>query len=193
MPFRRSFLALSLLLSTSAFAQDSTRDGIYTMQQAQAGASLYVQSCIECHGATLRGSEAGPALVGAQFWTKWEGMNLAALFQITASTMPVNNPNGFSPQQYANLIALILQQNGLPAGQAPLADNAGALVSITLEESETPVRVASLVNGASTAQRVVDAEWTSYHADSNSTHYSPLDFINKDNVANLEIAWRWYS
>lgn len=193
MPFRRSFLALSLLLSTSAFAQDSTRDGIYTMQQAQAGASLYVQSCIECHGATLRGSEAGPALVGAQFWTKWEGMNLAALFQITASTMPVNNPNGFSPQQYASLIALILQQNGLPAGQTPLADNAGALVAITLEEAETPVRVASLVNGASTAQRVVNAEWTSYHADSNSTHYSPLDYINKDNVANLEIAWRWYS
>ncbi|MDY6983541.1 MAG: PQQ-binding-like beta-propeller repeat protein, partial [Pseudomonadota bacterium] len=197
MPFRRSFLALSLLLSstlaTSAFAQDSTRDGIYTMQQAQAGASLYVQSCIECHGATLRGSEAGPALVGAQFWTKWEGMNLAALFQITASTMPVNNPNGFSPQQYANLIALILQQNGLPAGQTPLADNAGALVAITLQEAETPVRVASLINGASTAQRVVNAEWTSYHADSNSTHYSPLDYINKDNVANLEIAWRWYS
>jgi quinoprotein glucose dehydrogenase len=193
MPFRRSFLALSLLLSTSAFAQDSTRDGVYTMQQAQAGASLYVQSCIECHGATLRGSEAGPALVGAQFWTKWEGMNLAALFQITASTMPVNNPNGFSPQQYANLIALILQQNGLPAGQTPLADNAGALVSITLNESETPVRVASLVNGASTAQRVVNAEWTSYHADSNSTHYSPLDYINRDNVQNLEIAWRWYS
>lgn len=197
MPFRRSFLALSLLLSNSilspAFAQDSTRDGIYTMQQAQAGASLYVQSCIECHGATLRGSEAGPALVGAQFWTKWEDMNLAALFQITASTMPVNNPNGFSPQQYASLIALILQQNGLPAGQTPLADNAGALVAITLEEAETPVRVASLINGASTAQRVVNAEWTSYHADSSSTHYSPLDYINRDNVANLEIAWRWYS
>ena len=193
MLFRRTFLAVSVLLSTATFAQDSTRDGIYTMQQAQAGASLYVQSCIECHGATLRGSEAGPALVGAQFWTKWGGMNLAALFQITASTMPVNNPNGFSPEQYANLIALILQQNGLPAGQTPLANSAGALTAITLEESENPVRVASLINGASTAQRVINAEWLSYHGDSSSTHYSPLDLINRDNVANLEVAWRWYS
>ncbi len=183
--------AAGALLSTSALAQDSTRDAIYTAQQAQAGASLYVQSCIECHGATLRGSDAGPALVGAGFWTKWGGQSLAALYQITQSTMPVNNPNGFNSVQYANLVAFMLQQNGLPAGETAMADNAGALVAIRLEESETPVRVASVINGASLAQRVVNAEWLSYHADSSSTHYSPLDIINKDNVANLEIAWRW--
>jgi quinoprotein glucose dehydrogenase len=193
--FRRSLLAiatLSSLLSVSAFAQDSTRDGIFTTQQAQAGANIYQTSCIECHGATLRGGEAGPALVGASFWTKWAGQSLGALYQITASTMPVNNPNGFTPTEYANLIALILHQNGLPAGDAPLADNAGALVGVRLEESENPIRVASLINGAATA-RVVNAEWLSYHADSSSTHYSALDLINKDNVGNLEVVWRWYS
>ena len=187
-------LSLSaLLLSPSLFAQDSTRAGVYTALQAQAGASVYVRSCIECHGATLRGSEAGPALVGPAFWNKWGGQSLAALYQITASTMPVNTPNGFSSIEYASLIAFVLQQNGLPAGETAMADNAGALVAITLEESATPVRVASVVNGASLAQRVVNAEWLSYHADSNSTHYSPIDYINKDNVANLEIAWRWYT
>lgn len=183
----------ALLLSNTLFAQDSTRDAVYTAAQAQAGASVYVRSCIECHGVSLRGGEAGPALVGAAFWNKWEGQSLAALYQITASTMPVNNPNGFSSIDYANLIAFMLQQNGLPAGATAMAANAGALVAIRLEESATPVRVASVVNGASLAQRVVNAEWLSYHADSAATHYSPIDYINKDNVANLEIAWRWYT
>jgi quinoprotein glucose dehydrogenase len=193
--FTFNSLAACVLLcaSTVACAQDSTRDGVFTAAQATAGASLYVRSCIECHGATLRGGEAGPALVGAGFWNKWGGQSLAALYQITASTMPVNDPNGFSAQEYANLIAFMLQQNGLPAGTTAMANNAGALVGIRLEESTEPVRVASVVNGASLAQRVVNAEWLSYHGDSASTHYSPLDLIDADNVQNLEIAWRWYT
>ncbi len=192
---RLTLLATAILLHTSlpAQAQTSTRDGVYTSQQAAEGATLYTRSCIECHGATLRGGEAGPALTGAAFWNKWAGQPLGAFFQITASTMPVNNPGGFTAQQYASLVAFMLQQNGLPAGDTPLSANAGDLVRIALEESTEPVRVASVVSGAAAAQRVINAEWTSYHGDSNSTHYSPLDYINKDNVKDLEIAWRWYT
>src|SRR5690606_22854056 len=119
---RHSLLAAAIMLNLSATAQgqESTRDGIYTAQQAAAGATLYTRSCIECHGATLRGGEAGPALTGAGFWNKWNGQPLAAFFQITASTMPVNNPGGFTPAEYASLVAFMLQQNGLPAGDTPL-------------------------------------------------------------------------
>ncbi len=195
MNFPQKILSAAVLLlgAGSALGQDSTLDGIYSNPQAAAGANLYVRSCIECHGATLRGGEAGPALVGAGFWSKWAGQSMAAFYQITASTMPVNNPNGFSPQEYASVVAFILQQNGLPAGETALPADAGQLVSIRLDESQEPVRVASVQNGASIAQRVVDAEWLSYHGDSNSTHYSALDKINKDNVQNLEIAWRWHT
>jgi quinoprotein glucose dehydrogenase len=35
------------------------------------------------------------------------------------------------------------------------------------------------------------AEWRSYHGDNGGTQYSPLDQINKDNVKDLQIAWRW--
>ena len=35
------------------------------------------------------------------------------------------------------------------------------------------------------------AEWRSYGATELSTRYSPLDQINRDNVRNLEVAWRW--
>ena len=36
-----------------------------------------------------------------------------------------------------------------------------------------------------------DGEWRYYGGDAGSTKYSPLDQIHRDNVADLEIAWRW--
>jgi len=34
-------------------------------------------------------------------------------------------------------------------------------------------------------------EWRYYGSDAQSTKYSPLDQINKDNVKNLQVAWQW--
>lgn len=36
-----------------------------------------------------------------------------------------------------------------------------------------------------------DGSWPFYGADAGNTKYSSLDLINRDNVAELEIAWRW--
>ena len=36
-----------------------------------------------------------------------------------------------------------------------------------------------------------NGEWRYYGGDAGSTKYSPLDQINKDNVKDLRIAWRW--
>lgn len=36
-------------------------------------------------------------------------------------------------------------------------------------------------------------EWRAYGSDKASTKYVPLDQINKDNVKNLQIVWRWNS
>ena len=182
---------LFLLVAGFTFAQSSTRDGVYTEAQAIAGGSLYLRTCVECHGLTLAGGEAGPALVGDAFWEQWQDQSLAAFYQITATTMPVNNSNGFSPEQYADLLAFMLQQNGLPIGKESLSSNAGNLVAITMQASLQPVRVASLFNGATTAQRVIEYEWLGYHNDTHATRYAPLDQINADNVQNLEVAWRW--
>ncbi len=42
-------------------------------------------------------------------------------------------------------------------------------------------------------QGAKNGEWRSYAAEPGSTKYSPLDQINRDNVANLRIAWRFKS
>src|SRR6185436_19665020 len=36
-------------------------------------------------------------------------------------------------------------------------------------------------------------EWRAYGADIGSTHYSPLDQINRDNIKDLKVAWIWKS
>ena len=36
-----------------------------------------------------------------------------------------------------------------------------------------------------------NGEWRAWGADGGTTHYSPLDQINKDNVKDLQIVWRW--
>ena len=53
-----------------------------------------------------------------------------------------------------------------------------------------------VVSGAlpATAQRGTDGgEWPHYAGDSQSTKYSPLDQINRENFKDLEIVWRWQS
>ena len=44
----------------------------------------------------------------------------------------------------------------------------------------------------STAQSGAEnGQWRYYGGDAGSTRYAPLDQINPDNVADLEVAWRW--
>ncbi len=38
---------------------------------------------------------------------------------------------------------------------------------------------------------VTNGEWPHWGADLGSSKYSPLDQINRDNVKNLRVAWRW--
>ena len=57
-----------------------------------------------------------------------------------------------------------------------------------------PVVVAVLLATSVSApaqQGAQDGEWRYYGADSGSTKYSALDQIDRDNVADLQIAWRW--
>jgi quinoprotein glucose dehydrogenase len=42
-------------------------------------------------------------------------------------------------------------------------------------------------------QGTKDGEWRFYGGDNGGTKYAPLDLINKDNVKNLKVAWRWAS
>jgi len=183
-----SILLIAVSCSTVRTAK---REGVYSADQARSGAELYARECASCHGSSLRGSEAGSALIGDAFWTRWAGRPLADLYNVTKNTMPVSNPNGLTPQQYAEIIAFVLRQNGLPAGVQPLPMDRESLANILLERPDTIAEIEPTSENQSTSKSI-DTEWLSYHGDAAGTRYSPLTIINKDNVSDLQLEWRWY-
>ncbi|HUB77631.1 MAG TPA: cytochrome c [Bryobacteraceae bacterium] len=112
----------------------STRDGVYTDNQAERGADAYKTSCASCHGAALEGSGAqNPALTGPDFLTNWSGQPLDELFEKIQSSMPADRPGSLSRTATAEIVAYILKANKFPAGKTGLPDDAGALKQIQFD------------------------------------------------------------
>ena len=95
--------------------------GWYTAAQATSGAKSYQKICASCHGAKLQGGMA-PALVGKQFWTAYGGKKLSTLWSTVHTEMPMTSPGSVSPKDSINIMAFLLQKNGVPAGTVPLDD-----------------------------------------------------------------------
>jgi quinoprotein glucose dehydrogenase len=124
------FLVLTAVLG--AQAQKTVWDGVYTEEQAKRGAAVYAEKCAKCHGDTLGGVEAAPALTGPAFYGNWEGESLNALFERIRLSMPPDNPGSLSRAQNVDLVARILSAGGYPAGTMPLDGQAGALAAIRM-------------------------------------------------------------
>lgn len=118
--------------------QASIWDGVYTEEQAARGQEAY-GSCTRCHGRRLNGAaddpdmKSTPPLARAAFLRDWDGQSLAALFEMTRATMPQDNPNSLSDQQYIDVIAYMLSVSDAPAGDEELPPDPAALGSIVIE------------------------------------------------------------
>ncbi len=132
---RVSGLTVCLLVSLVAAlaASRSVWDGVYTSSQAGRGKTAYQQECLKCHGETLGGGEAGPALAGQEFLQKWNGKTAGDLFGVIRKTMPSDDPGNLSTRQYADLLAYILSVNDFPAGSKELDREPAALNEIRIE------------------------------------------------------------
>lgn len=115
------------LAAAGAIAQ-AAKPALYTADQATAGAAIYAASCGTCHGDALDGT-AAPALKGSAFTdtATAQSMTVDTLYDVIAGTMPQSDPGSMKPEDYAAVTAYILQQNGYPAGTAPLAKGAAGL------------------------------------------------------------------
>lgn len=119
---------LSLGAALPAFAQTEERvttlDGVYTEEQALRGAQVTEDVCRECHD--------DEEFVGA-FIRSWAGASVAALYDDIYSLMPEDQPGSLPPQQYADVIAYILQLNGLPPGAIELGAARESLERVVIE------------------------------------------------------------
>jgi mono/diheme cytochrome c family protein len=123
-----AFLQWSILGMTISFAWAFAvaqiapgAGGRYTNAQAANGAKAYQKTCAGCHGAKLQGGMA-PALVGRQFWLTYAGGKASTLWSSVHTQMPMSAPGSVSAKNSINVMAFLLQQNGVPAGPTPLDD-----------------------------------------------------------------------
>ncbi|OYQ31999.1 class I cytochrome c [Sandarakinorhabdus cyanobacteriorum] len=130
---RALLLMIPVALAGAAFAQEAGKSvwqGIYTVEQADRGAGVYAQRCGACHGAALNGTGEAPPLIGGEFVSHWDTMTVGDLYDRVRTTMPQNDPQSLSREDYADVLAFLLKTNGFPAGSQPLDKRSEVLATI---------------------------------------------------------------
>lgn len=121
--------------SESAAAEGGERtifDGVYTAEQADRGMGFFGTDCATCHSNTARGSSAAPGLIGYTLDSKYADQSLYTYFDYMRSNMPPGNAGWFTDQEYADIVAYLLELHGAPAGDAELEGTQEALSTITI-------------------------------------------------------------
>ncbi len=97
----------------------TTWSGVFTAEQVARGKEKATAECAACHGMTLKGDLA-PALAGPDFIDHWYDARLGELALRIQGTMPQNAPGSLKPEEYADIVAFLLSENGFPAGSETL-------------------------------------------------------------------------
>lgn len=124
-------LASTLAVSAGQGGAQSVWDGVYTEAQAVRGEKVSIAQCARCHGQTLTGAEAAPALWGDSFNANWDGVPLADLAERIRVSMPLDMPGDLSRQQTVDVVAYMLKLGKMPTGKTELMTDPGALGQIT--------------------------------------------------------------
>ncbi|MGD1068778.1 MAG: c-type cytochrome [Bryobacteraceae bacterium] len=130
---RVSILLLGLAAISVAAASRSVWDGVYSKSQVARGQTAYGELCATCHGPSLNGGEASPALSGEDFLGRWRGRTVNDLFEDIRTTMPSDDPGHLSRRQCADITAYILSVNAFPGGDKDLSSTTADLSDIRIE------------------------------------------------------------
>lgn len=107
----------------------------FTAAQAERGHLTYAHNCLDCHGSNLDNGEfGGPPLRGLSFARHWEAANVAALFGFMKAKMPPDRPGQLTDDDYADLIAFILGENGYQPGDKELPADAKVQEAMSLKK-----------------------------------------------------------
>ena len=204
--------ALTLLghvsIPVAAQAQAEREPATYTAEQADAGLDAYAQHCASCHGENLDDGPFAPPLKGVAFREAWLPRSLEALFTLTSTTMPEDRPGALGDEAYAQLLALILQENGVEPGMTALPADPELLVAMApgwvsqggglspgavlppWSGQRNPLDRIRPVTEAMLQEPPAD-DWLLWRRTYGASGFSPLDQVNTDNVAELRVAWSW--
>jgi quinoprotein glucose dehydrogenase len=135
---RLAFAAILVILGAARFeanaqGKTSTRDGVYTSEQAKRGEAAYKKACASCHGDKLEGSGQMPGLAGDEFDMTWGGQSVDDLFERIQGSMPGDRPGTLARTENADIVSYILKANERPAGKSELPNDAAALKLIEID------------------------------------------------------------
>jgi alcohol dehydrogenase (cytochrome c) len=174
--------------------------------QAEAGALAFNTNCAACHGANLEGTTLGPLLTGFSFIQRWGTQTPALLLNNIQANMPPGGNDGISNDDYLNIVAHILNVNGVDGAITALAEDTDFTISENISsianqrrrEPESPqgVTIAGTVeNFVPVTNAMLEnpdpGDWPMHRRDYYAHSYSPLDQINTDNVNGMTLEWVW--
>jgi cytochrome c5 len=105
--------------------QKTTRDKVYSKEQAARGATLYTKQCERCHDPAKvpEGKKPGPPTIGPKFLDTWQDRTLGELFSTIFTTMPSDGATVLSADDTLDAVAHLLKANGFPEGTTPLKND----------------------------------------------------------------------
>jgi alcohol dehydrogenase (cytochrome c) len=192
-----------LCFAASGARADGT--GWFTTAQLNQGRWEYSQKCAVCHGAQFEGGGA-PALKGRVFNVQWEGKTLKDFYDYVRQNMPLGQGGALDSQEYADIVAYILAQSGLPAGEEKLTatspmqrvlELSAAAGSAPASAPAAEIKIGELYGKLSQpstrtpTQAELDAadtattNWLMYNKGYRGERYSQLKRINAKNAGNL--------
>ena len=129
------------ILTAQAPAAGTVWEGAYTDAQATRATSAFAANCAECH---VLGGTGDGQLVGTSFWEGYSQKTVGDLLTFVRTNMPSGAEGSLSPSMYADLVALILRSNGLPAGTTELSAAASGHLKIIPKDGSTALPANSL-------------------------------------------------
>ena len=119
----------------------SLSQGIYTETQAKRGSAIYDVHCVECHAEDLSGDtpyNPSPQLAGRAFLLRWDKKNMDELFTLVRTQMPKDKAGTLKPEEYADVLAFVLQSNRFPAADTELTTDLDVLHQVRFAMAEAP-------------------------------------------------------
>lgn len=103
--------------------------GVFTAEQAAKGKDIYLTNCVSCHTPADH--------TGGGFWSDLVGKRVSKFYKYLRENMPQDNAGAISDDDYASVVAYILQLNGLPPGATPLSTDTLKLSKIRITQPDS--------------------------------------------------------
>jgi mono/diheme cytochrome c family protein len=112
-------------VKVSATAGDAAAAPSFDSAQVAHGKRLYGSACAKCHGANMQGVTA-PALSGPAFApASGSHLTIGGIYTYMSTNMPADRPGKLKDDEYADIMAYLLNANGYAPGNAKMtADRA---------------------------------------------------------------------